>query len=92
MTRRVVVTGIGLVCAVGIGTEESWKNLLAGQGGIATITSFDTAGFDCRIAGGVKNFYPFQWIERIKEDGTHPAGPGRRGFCGEDGGLETGAV
>ena len=62
MTRRVVVTGIGLVCAVGIGTDESWKNLLAGQGGIATITSFDTAGFDCRIAGQVKNFDPFQWI------------------------------
>jgi 3-oxoacyl-[acyl-carrier-protein] synthase II len=56
------VTGIGLVCAVGIGTDESWKNLLAGQGGIATITSFDATGFDCRIAGQVKNFDPFQWI------------------------------
>jgi 3-oxoacyl-[acyl-carrier-protein] synthase II len=64
LTRRVVVTGIGLVCAVGIGTEESWKNLLAGQSGIATITSFATAGFDCRIAGQVKNFDPFQWIEK----------------------------
>jgi len=62
LARRVVVTGIGLVCAVGIGTEESWKSLLAGQSGIATITSFDTAGFDCRIAGQVKNFDPFQWI------------------------------
>jgi len=62
LTRRVVVTGIGLVCPVGIGTDESWKNLLAGQGGIATITSFDTAGFDCRIAGQVKNFDPFQWM------------------------------
>jgi 3-oxoacyl-[acyl-carrier-protein] synthase II len=62
LTRRVVVTGIGLVCAVGIGTDESWKNLLAGQGGIATITSFDATGFDCRIAGQVKNFDPFQWI------------------------------
>jgi 3-oxoacyl-[acyl-carrier-protein] synthase II len=56
------VTGIGLVCPVGIGTDESWNNLLAGQGGIATITSFDTRGFDCRIAGQVKNFDPFQWI------------------------------
>ena len=64
MTRRVVVTGIGLVCAVGIGTQESWKNLLAGQGGIATITRFDATGFDCRIAGEVKNFDPFQWIEK----------------------------
>jgi 3-oxoacyl-[acyl-carrier-protein] synthase II len=58
------VTGVGLVCAVGIGTQESWKNLLAGQSGIATITRFDATGFDCRIAGEVKNFDPFQWIEK----------------------------
>jgi 3-oxoacyl-[acyl-carrier-protein] synthase II len=64
LTRRVVVTGVGLVCALGIGTEESWKNLLAGVSGIATITSFDTTGFDCRIAGEVKNFDPFRWIEK----------------------------
>ena len=64
MTRRVVVTGVGLVCALGIGTEESWKNLLAGVSGVACITSFDTTGFDCRIAGEVKNFDPFQWIEK----------------------------
>ena len=64
MTRRVVVTGVGLVCALGIGTEESWKNLLAGVSGVACITSFDTAGFDCRIAGEVKNFDPFRWIEK----------------------------
>jgi 3-oxoacyl-[acyl-carrier-protein] synthase II len=64
LTRRVVVTGVGLVCAAGVGTEESWKNLLAGQNGIATITSFDTARFDCCIAGEVKNFDPFQWIEK----------------------------
>ncbi len=64
MTRRVVVTGVGLVCALGIGTEESWKNLLAGVSGVATITSFDATGFDCRIAGEVKNFDPFRWIEK----------------------------
>ena len=64
MTRRVVVTGVGLVCALGIGTEESWKNLLAGVSGVATITSFDATGFDCRIGGEVKNFDPFQWIEK----------------------------
>ena len=64
MTRRVVVTGVGLVCALGIGTEESWKNLVAGTSGIACITSFDTNGFDCRIAGEVKNFDPFRWIEK----------------------------
>jgi 3-oxoacyl-[acyl-carrier-protein] synthase II len=64
VTRRVVVTGVGLVCALGIGTEESWKNLVAGQSGIGTITLFDTTGFDCTIAGEVKNFDPFRWIEK----------------------------
>jgi 3-oxoacyl-[acyl-carrier-protein] synthase II len=64
LTRRVVVTGVGLVCALGIGTEESWRNLVAGCSGIALITHFDTNGFDCKIAGEVKNFDPFQWIEK----------------------------
>jgi 3-oxoacyl-[acyl-carrier-protein] synthase II len=64
LTRRVVVTGVGLVCALGIGTDESWKNLLAGHSGVRTITLFDTTGFDCTIAGEVKNFDPFQWIEK----------------------------
>ncbi len=64
MTRRVVVTGVGLVCALGIGTEESWKNLVAGQSGIAPIKLFDTTGFDCTFAGEVKNFDPLNWIEK----------------------------
>jgi 3-oxoacyl-[acyl-carrier-protein] synthase II len=64
MTRRVVVTGVGLVCALGIGTEESWKNLLAGVSGVGPITHFDTTEFDCKFAGEVKNFDPFQWIEK----------------------------
>jgi 3-oxoacyl-[acyl-carrier-protein] synthase II len=64
LTRRVVVTGVGLVCALGIGTEESWENLVAGKSGIACITGFDATGFDCRIAGEVKNFDPFRWIEK----------------------------
>ena len=64
MTRRVVVTGVGLVCALGIGTEESWRNLVAGCSGIAPITHFDTTGFDCTIAGEVKNFDPLNWIEK----------------------------
>jgi len=64
VTRRVVVTGVGLVCALGIGTDETWKNLLAGVSGIGPITHFDPANFDCKIAGEVKNFDPFQWIEK----------------------------
>jgi 3-oxoacyl-[acyl-carrier-protein] synthase II len=64
LTRRVVVTGVGLVCALGIGTEESWKNLLAGQSGVGHVTQFDTTGFDCKIAGEIKGFDPFRWIEK----------------------------
>jgi len=64
LTRRVVVTGVGLVCALGIGTEESWKNLVAGQSGIGHITHFDASEFDCKIAGEIKNFDPFVWIEK----------------------------
>ncbi len=64
MTRRVVVTGVGLVCALGIGTEESWKNLIGGQSGVGLITHFDTTDFDCKIAGEIRNFDPFLWIEK----------------------------
>src|SRR6266852_5103283 len=44
--------------------EESWKNLVAGCSGVGLITQFDTTGFDCKIAGEIKNFDPFQWIEK----------------------------
>ena len=64
MSRRVVVTGVGLVCDLGIGTEEVWKNLLAGKTGIRTITAFDTTGFDCTIAGEVPGFDPLHWAEK----------------------------
>ncbi|MHB8541120.1 MAG: beta-ketoacyl-ACP synthase II [Candidatus Acidiferrales bacterium] len=64
MNRRVVVTGVGLVCACGIGTEEVWRNLIAGESGIGPITQFDATGFDCRFAGEVKGFDPFRWIEK----------------------------
>jgi 3-oxoacyl-[acyl-carrier-protein] synthase II len=64
LSRRVVVTGVGLVCDLGIGTEEVWKNLLAGQSGIRTITHFDTTAFDCTIAGEVRDFDPLHWAEK----------------------------
>ncbi|MGO8734156.1 MAG: beta-ketoacyl-ACP synthase II [Terriglobia bacterium] len=64
MTRRVVVTGVGLVSAVGIGTEENWRNLLAGQSGVAPITHFDTTGFSSSIAAEVKGFDPLQFVEK----------------------------
>lgn len=64
MSRRVVVTGVGLVCGCGIGTDEVWRNLLAGKSGIARITQFDVSAFDCQIAGEVKGFDPLNWIEK----------------------------
>ena len=64
MSRRVVITGVGLVCGCGIGTEEVWRNLLAGKSGIGPITHFDASAFDCRIAGEVRDFDPLKWVER----------------------------
>ena len=54
--RRVVVTGLGLICPVGNTVEEGWANILAGRSGIAPITRFDASAFSCRFAGEVKGF------------------------------------
>ncbi len=60
--RRVVVTGLGIVCPVGIGVAESWAAILACQSGIARITRFDPTGFPSQIAGEVKNFDVSKWL------------------------------
>jgi len=62
--RRVVVTGIGLVSSLGIGTEVNWAALVAGRSGIDTITRFDASQFATRIAGEVRGFDPLQFIEK----------------------------
>jgi len=64
LNRRVVVTGVGLVCGCGIGTDEVWRNLLAGKSGIRPITHFDASAFDCRIAGEVPGFDPLDWVDK----------------------------
>ena len=64
MARRVVVTGVGLVSALGVGTEETWKNLLAGKVGAAPITHFDTTGFSVTFAAEVKGFEPLLFVEK----------------------------
>jgi 3-oxoacyl-[acyl-carrier-protein] synthase II len=71
LKRRVVVTGIGLISPVGIGTEETWEGIRAGRSGIAPITLFDAASFSTRIAGEVKGFVPEHFIDRkdVKKTG-----------------------
>ncbi len=64
MARRVVVTGVGLVSAVGVGTEETWSSLLAGKSGARPITHFDTTGFSVTFAAEVKGFDPSLFVEK----------------------------
>ena len=66
MGRRVVVTGLGLICGVGNTVDEVWSNLLAGKSGIARITDFndDIEKYACKIAAQVKNFDPLKFVDR----------------------------
>ena len=64
MARRVVVTGLGLICAVGNTSSEVWKNIVAGKSGVARITHFDPGNFACQIAAEVKGFDPLNFIEK----------------------------
>ena len=64
MSRRVVVTGVGLLTSLGIGTETSWEAIRSGKSGIGPITQFDASAFSCRIAGEVKDFDPARYIEK----------------------------
>ena len=61
-SRRVVVTGLGIVSPVGTGIAEAWGNITAGKSGIAPITRFDASTYTSRIAGEVKNFDVGQWL------------------------------
>jgi len=63
-TRRVVVTGIGLVSSLGIGTDANWQGIRAGRSGVGAITKFDATQFATRIAGEVKGFDPLAFIEK----------------------------
>jgi len=71
LSRRVVVTGVGLVSPVGIGTEQSWQAVLEGRSGVSQISLFDASAFPCRIAGEIRGFQPEQYLEKkeIKKTG-----------------------
>jgi 3-oxoacyl-[acyl-carrier-protein] synthase II len=70
--RRVVVTGVGLVSPLGIGTRKTWDGLLGGEIGVGPITRFDASEYPCRIAAEVKGFDPLDFIDKkeVKKSDT----------------------
>jgi 3-oxoacyl-[acyl-carrier-protein] synthase II len=64
LERRVVVTGLGLICGVGNTASEVWDGLMAGKSGMAEITAFDLTGHPVRFAAEVKNFDPLQFVDK----------------------------
>jgi len=62
--RRVVVTGVGLVTALGTGTDETWAGLLEGRSGVGQITRFDASQFSTRIAAELREFDPLRWVDK----------------------------
>ena len=63
MTRRVVLTGVGLVSALGLDTKSTWSGLLEGRSGVGPITHFDASDFSARIAAEVKNLDPLAYVD-----------------------------
>jgi len=64
MERRVVITGIGLVSPLGVGTEATWNALLAGTSGVGRVTKFDVTGYAAQIAAEVRGFDPLQFVDK----------------------------
>jgi 3-oxoacyl-[acyl-carrier-protein] synthase II len=64
LNRRVVITGIGLVSSLGIGTDANWAALLAGRSGVTRVTRFDVTAFATQIAAEVKDFDPLQFVDK----------------------------
>jgi len=62
--RRVVITGIGIICSVGIGKDNFWKSLISGKSGVNKITHFDPSNFSTQIAAEVKDFDPTKWLNK----------------------------
>jgi 3-oxoacyl-[acyl-carrier-protein] synthase II len=88
--RRVVVTGVGLVSPLGVGTAENWQALLEGKSGIGPITRFDASEYPTRIAGEVKGFDPLNYVDKKdvkKSDAFIHYALGATHFAMEDSGL-----
>jgi 3-oxoacyl-[acyl-carrier-protein] synthase II len=64
LSRRVVITGIGLVSSLGIGTEANWKALVCGTSGVDRVTKFDVTGYAAQIAAEVRGFDPLDYVEK----------------------------
>jgi 3-oxoacyl-[acyl-carrier-protein] synthase II len=64
VTRRVVITGLGLVCGLGNTAPEVWRQLMAGASGMGPIQAFDTTGFTTTFAAEVKNFDPLNFVDK----------------------------
>ncbi|MCX5670605.1 MAG: beta-ketoacyl-ACP synthase II [Planctomycetota bacterium] len=64
MTRRVMVTGLGLITSLGQEVELFWRRLLAGESGISRIESFDASAYSSRIAGEIKDFHPEAYLDK----------------------------
>lgn len=69
--KRVVVTGIGLITALGENTETTWKGIIEGKTGIKNITAFDTTDYPCKVAAEANSFLPEKYIvkKEIKKMG-----------------------
>ena len=63
LTRRVVVTGLGLLTPLGNDVDSTWDGLIAGRSGIGTVTAFDASEYERPIAGELKNFHPDQFVD-----------------------------
>ncbi|MCA9450509.1 MAG: beta-ketoacyl-[acyl-carrier-protein] synthase II, partial [Candidatus Omnitrophica bacterium] len=72
MSKRVVVTGMGVVTPIGTGLDAYWEGLSSGKSGGGLITKFDTSPFSIRIAAEVKDFDPAAWMPEKEIERTDP--------------------
>ena len=64
MSKRVVVTGMGVITPIGNDVKSFWNGLVSGKNGIGQITKFDTADYKVKIAAEVKDFHPADYMEK----------------------------